>query len=230
MTPTDAIPDAWVLLHSTPLTPHVWDEVRPYLAGAPVFCPNITPSGPGTASLIDRVREHTAAITGRFRLVGHSFGGQVAIDVATAMPDRVSQLTLLCSRDTPFPAFGAMAAQLRSGIRASPDRTLARWFRPGELAAGGPTVDYARGQLEHTDLDSWASSLESIARYENPTALSNLGIPVSLIACEFDAVSSPATMSEMADRIPGATYRLLTGAALMSPFLHPRALAGLLRG
>jgi 3-oxoadipate enol-lactonase len=228
--PASAPADPWVLLHGTPLTPEVWAEVRPYLAGASVFCPNITPTEPGTAALVERVREHTAAISGRFRLVGHSFGGQVAIDIATAMPDRVSHITVLCSRDTPFPAFEATVTSLRAGTRPSPDATLARWFRPGELAENGRAVTYARSRLQQTDLESWAFALQTIAHYEHPTALSNLGIPVTLIACEFDAVSSPTTMKEMADRIPGATYRLLTGAAHMSPFLHPRALAGLLQG
>jgi 3-oxoadipate enol-lactonase len=222
--------ESWVLLHSSPLTAAVWDEVRPLLGGASVYCPESIPPTHNTGSLVDRLRADLVDVPEPLHLVGHSFGGQVAIDLATAMPGRVSRITLLCSRDTPFPAFSATAARLRNGVRPVPGGTLARWFRPGELAVGGPMVDYARDRLERSDLDSWATALESIACYEHPTALSNLGIPVSLIACEYDAVSSAATMSEMADRIPGATFRLLTGAALMSPFLHPRALAGLLRG
>jgi 3-oxoadipate enol-lactonase len=235
--------DPLVLLHGAPFTPEVWDDVRAQLTDAPVYCPDVTPdvlpsastptplrSEPTTNALVERLRATLTPDPARFHLVGHAFGGQVAIDLASAAPDRVSRITLLCSRDTPFPRFSATAVSLRSGIRPPPGPTLARWFRPGELATNGPVVQYARRRLERASLEPWAVALESIAGYERPMALANLGIPVMLIACEFDAVASPATMREMADRIPGATFQQLTGAARLSPFLHPRALAGLLRG
>lgn len=43
-----------------------------------------------------------------------SRAGQVAIDFALLAPRRAQTLTVVCSRDTPFPAFAAAAARLRA--------------------------------------------------------------------------------------------------------------------
>jgi 3-oxoadipate enol-lactonase len=48
---------------------------------------------------------------------GHSFGRQVALDLALLIPDRIATVTLICSRDTPFPGFAAAAASLRRAAR-----------------------------------------------------------------------------------------------------------------
>ena len=52
-----------------------------------------------------------------------------------------------------------------------------------------------------------------------------------LIAAELDQVSTPAAMSALASRLPRASLAVLPGAAHMSPFTDPAALARLiLRG
>ena len=57
-------------------------------------------------------------------------------------------MTLLCSRDTPFPAFATAAARLRSSAPVDADAALSRWFTPAELDRGGPVVRYARRRLQ----------------------------------------------------------------------------------
>ena len=76
-------------------------------------------------------------------MVGHSFGGQVALELAIRRPELVSRLTLLCTRDTPFPAFDAAAAAVEAGT-VDVDDTLGRWFSADELRNDGPVVRYAR--------------------------------------------------------------------------------------
>ena len=162
--------DRWLLLHGTPLTPEVWDGVAAGLArSGPVSCPDITPAGeardvPGT--LAARVAAEVAEGPGRLHVVGHSFGGQVALDLALLAPHRVATLTLLCSRDTPYPAFAGAAARLRDGGQVDASAALGRWFTPAELDRGGPVVSYARRCLEQADRRSWAAALDAIARYD----------------------------------------------------------------
>ena len=60
-------------------------------------------------------------------------------------------MTLLCSRDTPFPAFAAAAAGLRSVAPVDAGAALSRWFTPAELDRDGPVIRYARRCLEQAD-------------------------------------------------------------------------------
>lgn len=49
------------------------------------------------------------------RVIGHSFGGQVALESALGAPELTTDLTLLCTRDTPLPAFTELSATVRAG-------------------------------------------------------------------------------------------------------------------
>jgi pimeloyl-ACP methyl ester carboxylesterase len=129
----------------------------------------------------------------------------VALDFALLVPQRVATLTLLCSRDTPFPAFAAAAARLREGEPVDADVALSRWFTPAELDRGGPVVNYARRCLQQADRRSWAVALDAMARYDRAGRTASIGVPATLIAAELDPVSTPAAMSALAGRLPGLT-------------------------
>ena len=224
--------DRWLLLHGTPLTPAVWDGVAAYLArSGTVSCPAITPaagSRDAQGALAARLAAGVARPAGRLHVVGHSFGGQVALDFALLVPQHVATLTLLCSRDTPFPAFAAAATRLRGGAPVDADATLSRWFTPAELDRGGPVVSYARRCLQQADRRSWAAALDAIARYDRAGRTASIRIPATLIAAELDQMSTPAAMSALASRLPRATMQILPGAAHMTPFTDPAALAELI--
>jgi pimeloyl-ACP methyl ester carboxylesterase len=236
--------DRWLLLHGTPLTPEVWDDVAACLAPSrPVWCPAITPAvvpaatgaiAPGgeardaQETLAVRLAAELAQWPGRWHVVGHSFGGQVALDFTLLVPERVATLTLLCSRDTPFPAFADAAARLRDGDPIDPGAALGRWFTPAELGRPGPVVGYARRCLQQADRGSWAAALDAIARYDRADRTASIQAPASLIAAELDQVSTPAAMSALAGRLPRARLQILPGAAHMTPFTDPAALARLL--
>ena len=221
--------DRWLLLHGTPLTPAVWDDVAACLSpfGA-VDCPAITPAGDAPdaqRTLATGLAEQLPQSAGRLHVVGHSFGGQVALDFALLMPQRVASLTLLCSRDTPFPAFAAAAARLRGGAPVDIDAVLDRWFTPPELDRDSPVVRYARRCVRQADRRSWAAALDAIARYDRARRTASIRVPATLIAAGLDQVSSPSEMSAMASRLPDATLQVLPGAAHMTPFTDPAALS-----
>jgi pimeloyl-ACP methyl ester carboxylesterase len=199
---------SWLLLHGTPLTPEIWDDVVALLPGS-VQCPAVVPGQAAT---------DLAAGPGPFDVVGHSFGGQVALDFALAAPERVRSLTLICSRDTPFPAFAVVAAKLRAGGPVDVETTLGRWFSPQELLAGAPLVEYARRCLIECDRELWARALDAVASYDRSAEVGRLTKPVTLIAAEHDQVSTPEAMAALASRLPHATLRVLAGAAHLSPF------------
>lgn len=219
---------SWLLLHGTPLSPAVWDGISEGLREVgPVQYPDITPAREAIDVQADLAAQVLAALPDdgdRVDLVGHSFGGQVALEIALTYPERVRSLTLLCSRDTPFPPFAAAATRIRRGDAPDTEAAIQRWFRPAELAAGAPLVEFARSCLRDCDLSAWARALDAIATYDRRDRVHELDLPVTLVAAEFDEVSTPAVMADLASRIPGARLLVLPGAAHLSPFLRPAEL------
>jgi pimeloyl-ACP methyl ester carboxylesterase len=218
----------WLLLHGTPLCPQVWDGVREYLPAST--------SAPDLNALIESVRgasgrlqtELAAAVLstlpdGQLVVVGHSFGGQVALDVALLAPERVSRLVIVCSRHTPFPAFAASARAVRNGGAVDVDGGL--WFTAAELAAGAPVVDYVRTQLNAAARGPWAASLDAIATYDRSADVGRVAAPVSLLAAGHDEVATPQVNAELEAALPHAHLRVIAPWAHMSPFVDPAAFA-----
>jgi pimeloyl-ACP methyl ester carboxylesterase len=224
--------DRWLLLHGTPLTPAVWAGVASLLRPAgSVQCPSVVPKAEGVAvqhALAVQVLEPLSGAGGGFHVVGHSFGGQVAIDIALHAPRQVRSLTVMCSRDTPFPPFAAAATALRRGDPIDLDTALGRWFRPDELDADGPVVRYARRCLRDVDRSRWATAQAAIADNDRSTRVAAIDVPVTLIAAELDQVSTPAAMADLAHRVRSARLHVLADAAHMTPFTAPARLAELL--
>ena len=219
-----------LLLHGTPLTPAVWEGVVPWLRPhGRVTCPSSAPTAaaPDQAALARTLLDRHP---GELHVVGHSFGGQVALEMALAAPGRVTGLVLIGARASPFTSFGPVAASLRRGDAVDVEAAMTRWFMPAERAAGGPVVDAARTSLLHADRGTWATALDAIAGFDRLDAAASLTVPVTLIAAGHDPVSGPEAMREIAEQVPGATLHLLPDAAHMSPFLDPEGLAGLVLG
>jgi pimeloyl-ACP methyl ester carboxylesterase len=93
--PMSGAGDRWLLLHGTPLTPQVWDDVAADLRrSGPVWCPAVAPAGDAAdaqGALAAWLASQLAQLPGQDRLhvVGHSFGGQIALDLALLAPQRV---------------------------------------------------------------------------------------------------------------------------------------------
>jgi pimeloyl-ACP methyl ester carboxylesterase len=217
----------WLLLHGTPMSPEVWDGVRGALdAVHAVEAPHLaTPRSPSGAQVELAVRALADLPEGDLHVVGHSFGGQVAIEVALLAPERVRSLTILCSRAAPFPAFAAAAATVRSGAPVDIDGALARWLRPEEVAADGPLVDYVRRCLGSVDRDLWADELDAIATYDRLDDLARIAAPVTVIAAELDQVGTVETMTAIAGAVSDGELHVIADAAHLSPFLDPVDLA-----
>jgi pimeloyl-ACP methyl ester carboxylesterase len=219
----------WLLLHGTPLTPAVWDGVIPVLHehGA-VAAPAVTP-GDGPARGVQRAlarRLITADVDAPppWHVVGHSFGGQVALEIAVRRPDLVASLTLMCTRDTPYPPFAATAADVRAGA-VDVDGAMQRWFSPAELTAAGPVVGYARDALASADREVWANALSAISVFDVSAAVPAIRCPVTAIAASHDRVSDPRAMTDMVARVGRGELVVLEDAWHMSVFTEPSRLA-----
>ena len=222
---------SWLLLHGTPLTPAVWSGVADRLRNyGDVSCP-VVDVGPGATTQADIARDilRQWPATRPVHVVGHSFGGQVAIEIALLAPQLTRTLTVLCSRDTPYPAFSAAATRLRSGQATDVEAAMRRWFTATELATDAPMIRYARTCLEQADALEWAAALDLIAGYDASTDVPRIAARTTLVAAELDPVSTPGAMADFAGRLRGGALQVWPGAAHLSPFLDPDGLAEMLR-
>jgi pimeloyl-ACP methyl ester carboxylesterase len=219
----------WLLLHGVPLSPQVWEEVASQLPGdaaIPDLNDAIT-AAPASGTLQQNVAAAVLAglPDGDLTVVGHSFGGQVALEVALFAPQRITTLMVVCSRHTPFPAFAAGARAVGAGDPVDIDAGLLRWFTPAEVAAGGTAVRYARRRLSTAARRPWAAALAAIADYDRSADVGGIATPSALFAAACDEVSPPSAMAELARAMPNAVLEVVPGWAHMSPFAHPRAFA-----
>jgi pimeloyl-ACP methyl ester carboxylesterase len=221
----------WLLLHGTPLDPEVWDGVRAHLPGD-VVVPDLNALVPAAGPVQEQVASAVlAGLPGGADLmvVGHSFGGQVAIEIALQAPHRVARLIIVCSRHTPCPPFAAGARIVRAGEPFDIEADLRRWFTLAELAADLPVITYLRRRLATAPRGPWAASLDAIATYDRSGALGRIAIPTRLFAAGHDEVAPATVMAELAEALPDARLRVVDRWTHMSPFADPAAFAATLR-
>jgi pimeloyl-ACP methyl ester carboxylesterase len=209
--------------------PEVWDGVRPHLeAVRPVLAPQLVApraAEGAQAELAAEALTHLPDGDGGLHVVGHSFGGQVAIEVALLVPERIRSLTILCSRAAPFPAFAAAAAAVRRGDPVDIDGALDRWLTPEQIDADGPVVAHVRRCLGEVDRTLWADELDAIATYDRMHDVSRITAPTTVIAAELDQVGTVEHLTELTAAIPEAELHVLPSASHLSPFTDPAALA-----
>lgn len=225
--------ELWCLLHGTPLTPAVWEPLADRLRErGEVVRPRVELAS-AEADAVSRLAQlllDELPPRARPHLVGHSFGGQVALEMTLLAPDRVRSLTLICSRDTPYPPFNVTAAAIGRGDPIDVASALQRWFTAEEFAADSALVRYARRCLADADRSVWAAALMAIAQFDRSDRTPSLTVPLTLVAAALDQVSTVAAMQALSDRVPHARLTVLPGAGHMSPFLKPDHLAALIVG
>lgn len=148
-------------------------------------------------------------------LVGISFGGMIAQQVALARPDLVAGLVLAgCPGAIPAAGRDAMlkrgADAERDGIQAVLDATLERWFTPGFLSTN-QAQKVANRLLSNTP-SNWAAAWEAVAEHDALDRLKAIDIPTLVIAGEKDAATPLAAKQALAEAIPGSRLLVLPGA------------------
>jgi lipase len=183
------------------------------------------------------------AETGPAHVIGHSFGGTVALRLGVEAPGLVRSLTLIepvmfaFLADAGHPGYEAeIAAEgpfhdaVRAGDwRAAADAFLARWGTAGGLAAlPGPQADYILARMP-TIVASEPAILRRDGRKLHLGDLRGLNMPVLLI----EGAESPAVVGAILDAIvavlPQARRVTVPGAGHMLPVTHPDAVSGALR-
>ena len=230
-----------ICLHSSMSHGGQWRALADRLApGFKVVTPNLL--GYGSAndgfeelSLDDEVRAVMSQIDGcdrRLHLVGHSFGGAVALRLATLYPDRVASLTVYepvwfallfdgCLDNADIPEIARIRKLLASASRFEQTRG-ARDFIDFWAGGDGWSMLSRQQQLRLVDLASKVAAEFGALISAGPVTreLASLDLPTRLL-CGTETRQSARRISELlAGILPRVEYFQLQGLAHMAPVTH----------
>jgi pimeloyl-ACP methyl ester carboxylesterase len=170
----------------------------------------------------------------KVHLVGHSYGGGVALHVALSRPDRVASLSLY--EPTAFHLLrqmGEAGAQAYAEIRAVA-RQVAQCIVTGDYRAGvADFVDYWNGHgawkamrpATQKALIRWApkAPLDFQALMDNPTptkAYAALNVPVLILRGEHARLPTRVISERLVEILPRSRLKVVAGAGHMGPLTH----------
>jgi pimeloyl-ACP methyl ester carboxylesterase len=239
--------DGVVCLHSSGASSAQWRALMEQLGGDfHVLAADLYGSGRSPAwrhrralSLGDEVAllEPVFASAGdRFHLIGHSYGGAVALKAALLHPERIESLVLiepvlfalLVADDPEQPAAREIAAVRDATLAAVAQGNLARaaelfvdyWASPGAWAG---TPDGRRTAIANAMLKVTS---EWDALFTEPTPLATfatLAVDTTLIVGAESPASSKSVARLLARTLPRVTPVELAGVGHMAPVTHPDA-------
>jgi pimeloyl-ACP methyl ester carboxylesterase len=198
-----------------------------------------SPTWPGVRplSLADEVAlldSVLAAAGARYHLVGHSYGGAVALAAARARPERVESLVLFepvlfsvlvaedpeqeAAREITAVRDDTIVALERGDPLGSGERFVDYWMEPGAWAAMLPTRRDAIAGLMGTVKAEWE------AVFGEPTPLAefaNLDVPVLYLTGSASPASGRGVARLLTKVLPRVTAVEIDGVGHMAPVTHP---------
>jgi pimeloyl-ACP methyl ester carboxylesterase len=175
--------------------------------------------------LEDSVADILARAPAKFALVGTSYGGNLAMEVALAAPDRVTALWLM-GCDPGAPAVGG--PDLPAGLRGAPDMVIDMLaglvVHPDAVAAKAEFKAMA-GRIGGEAGAAQATALS--VRQEATSRLPHLTMPVLALWGEADALVPPAVGEALAKALPHAQFHSLPGCGHLPTLEKPAESAAL---
>jgi pimeloyl-[acyl-carrier protein] methyl ester esterase len=231
-----------VLLHGWGLNVRVWDGLVQELRGRfrliAVDLPGHgkSPWTPGRITPAEQawlLHSRLAPISNRYALMGWSLGGQIALDLAAAMPAQIEKLVLVATTprfvaapDWPYgmklEVITKMATQLREDYRQTVRDFLDLQVR-GSID-GTNVVEQMRHALSvHGEAkpDALEAGLNTLATSDLRPTLPHVRTPTLVIAGQNDRITAPGASRVLAVALPDARYVEMRRAA-HAPFLSHR--------
>jgi pimeloyl-ACP methyl ester carboxylesterase len=215
-----------VLLHGAFMDRGMWDKQVPALARQfRVIRYDIRPFGQSSPvtqpyAPIDDLR----AILDRFgvrraHLIGHSFGGNVAIDFAIAYPDRVASLALVGAAPAGLAAWGdeerEAAAAVFAAIEEGDDAVVRAWIAQPMWRASAARPEVVN-ELDAITRRSLAVFRMSTAPFTQMSAVTDnvaaIRAPMLVVYGDRDSASIREAGDRLAASVPGAVKQVVPGA------------------
>jgi 3-oxoadipate enol-lactonase len=168
----------------------------------------------------------------RAHLAGLSLGGMISMWLASAAPERVERLALLCTTSQHGPAqmwIDRAAAARADGLAPLAEGTMQRWFTDGFRAAHPATVAEQRARFEATDPEGYASCCAVLETTNLTPRLPGIQAPTLVIAGAQDASTPPDPHAHrIAAGIPGARLEVFDPGAHMITVERPGEVTALM--
>ena len=172
----------------------------------------------------------------RSHYVGKSLGGMVGFDLALHNADRLNSLTLVATQGKmPCGSLDRMRRNVED-YRKSP---LKMKFAAGRLLSRYLPESYKKNDpagyrlLEESifkmTVDAYAFSSEAIYAMDYDDHLKDINLPTLVIAGELDVPTPPSRMEIYREKIRGARWGVISGAAHLPNFEKPREFNTLLK-
>jgi pimeloyl-ACP methyl ester carboxylesterase len=198
-------------------------------AGQPL--PSVEALADWTLALMD------AALVQRASLVGHSMGSLIALQVASAAPERVSALVMVgtavpmkvspvlldLSRDNPNAAIDMVVTFSHSSLAAKPS-----YPGPGSWLRGGSRALMRKVQASSLHSSLFHHDFSVCNNYANGLAAAkSVTCPATLVVGRADQMTQPKQASEIALALKASVHEIDAGHSLMTE--APEQLLGVLR-
>ena len=198
---------------------------------------------PGPYTMADYAADAAALLDhvgwSRCAVVGISFGGMVAQELAVTWPERITRLALVC---TSSGGAGRPSYPLHELAELPPDEQAARAltlldtrFSPEWLASHPVDRAIVEGRAQRNAVDKTGEQrrgeLEQLGARRGHDVwdrLTNITCPTLVAGGRYDGIAPPANSEAIASRIPGAELRLYEGGHLFflqDPAAFPDLLA-----
>ena len=228
-----------VLLHGWGLNLRVWDGLIREMANSfriiTVDLPGHgrsawNPKACTPAAQAWQIHAALESVSTRYSLLGWSLGGQIALDLAAAVPGSVERLVLVAttprfatSADWPYgmpaSALEKMATQLRTNYKRTVNDFLELQVR-GSVASEKVLADLQASLFAHGEAHPKAlvTGLTTLENSDLRPMLNLVRAPTLVIAGQYDRVTLPAASRALAEALPDARYVEIRRAA-HAPFL-----------
>lgn len=228
-----------VLLHGWGLNLRVWDGLASVLEKSfRLICVDLpghgrsawNPKARTPAEQAWQIHATLTSLSDRYSLLGWSLGGQIALDLAAAMPGSVDRLVLVATtprfaagpdwpHGMPASVLQKMAAQLRTNYKRTVNDFLELQVR-GSVASEKVLADLQASLFAHGEAHPKAlvSGLATLENSDLRPMLNLVRTPTLVIAGQYDRVTLPAASRALADALPNARFVEIRRAA-HAPFL-----------
>lgn len=233
---------AIVLLHAFPLDHTLWKDQRDALSPRyRVICPDLPGHGrspllssPTTVDgMADAILEllDTLAMTERVVLGGISMGGYVALSLAVRYPERLCGLMLFDTKSaTDVPAAAVLREKNARMIETTGktddfiDGMLPKLLADATRQRNPDLIARLSKIMRETSPEVVSTTLRALAsRPDRTDELAKIRVPTLITVGEHDAISPPAEMKAMAERIPHALFKIIPGSGHLPPIENPAA-------
>ena len=221
-----------VLLHGAGGNAATWARVAQAWSGFDLWCPDLPGRGgspPSAAASAGEAAAWVERLAEAFGwrhpiVVGHSYGGAVALELALRCPERLGGIVLVSSG-----ARLRVAPQILAAVAAA---TVARPFRLNFAFGSGCPADVVQGYGDAAAATPPAATLadwQACDRFDRLGSLEAVAVPTLVLHGGADRLTPPMHQQRLAEAVPGALRVAIPGVGHMLPWEDPEGCAHAVR-